>query len=369
MNKSPYTAFFLAFLPGLGHLYLGKIVRGVLYLMSFILVLVGGIFLAFLDSYDAEIYLLGSFFICLIIWVINMTDMVIHLLRRQQRVGEAGAAAAGSDDRESADPTRSESDRFYTLLLSMIPGLGHFHMGLMNRGVAFLIAFFGLGTMIVFISIVTDQGGFLAFIGILPIVWIYSMFDAIQLLNRKQKGESVLDRTFLEDFTHDRADKKSKALAVILSVFPGAGHMYLGMQRRGLQLMAGFLLAIYILDVLRLAIFLFLIPIIWFFSFFDAMQQASKIGEEPLKDVPLISYFINHQRWFGIGLLLLGAYYLFDHVMVPTLLPRLSKWFNTNLTYYYREYFQTTVLCVVLIGGGIRLLMGSKKRDDEVSGS
>lgn len=38
--------------------------------------------------------------------------------------------------------------------------------------------------------------------------------------------------------------------------------MYLGLQRRGLQLMAAFLLSIYLLDLLRLSAFLFLVPII-----------------------------------------------------------------------------------------------------------
>jgi hypothetical protein len=348
-----------------GHLYLGKVARGVLYLLSFVLVLVGGFFLALVEPYDANVYLFASLFFCLIIWVVNMTDMVVHLLRRQQRYAGADELNGIAD---GSEPARSESDRFHTLLLSMIPGLGHFHLGLMNRGVAFLIAFFGLGTMIVFLSIVTGQSGFLVFFGILPIVWIYSMFDAVQLLNRKQRGEAVPDRTFLEDFAYERGDKKSKAIAVILSVFPGAGHMYLGLQRRGLQLMIAFLLAVYILDVLRLTLFLFLIPIIWFYSFFDAMQQAARSGEEPLKDVPLIGHFLNYQRWIGIGLLALGVYYLLDRVMVPTLLPKLSEWLGTNLLAYYREYFQTTIVCVLLIGGGIKLLLGSKKKGDEVSG-
>ena len=37
-----------------------------------------------------------------------------------------------------------ESERFYTILLSFIPGLGHFQLGLMQRGLSFLIAFSAL---------------------------------------------------------------------------------------------------------------------------------------------------------------------------------------------------------------------------------
>lgn len=364
-HRSPLTAFFLTFIPGMGHLYLGKRLRGVFYAVLVLIIIFLGFAVA-ISSYDPAEPLLVAVFFSFLVWGISMIDMIITLLRAQGRptcnevlselaTEEVSHQAAGS----------AESDRFYTLLLSIIPGLGHFHMGLMNRGLAFLIAFFGLGTMIIFTSVVTQQKGFIAFIGVLPIIWIYNMFDAVQQLSRKQRGEEALDRTFLEDFTHGRGEKKSKAITTILSIFPGAGHMYLGLQKRGLQFMAGFLLAIYILDVLRLSLFLFLIPIIWFYSFFDALQQASKSEYEELEDVPLVQYFVNHQRWFGIALLLLGLYYLLDHVMIPTVIRELGEMLQVNLTLYYRQYFQTTVLCILLIGGGIKLLAGSKRKKEE----
>ena len=91
--------------------------------------------------------------------------------------------------------------------------------------------------------------------------------------------------------------------------------------------MAAFLFSIYILDILRLGIFLFLIPIIWFYSFFDAMQKVSKYGEEAVEDVPIISYFLNHQKWVGIGLVLMGLYYLVMNVLLPAFSP-MSKQVN-----------------------------------------
>lgn len=364
--KSPLTAFFLAFIPGMGHLYLGKKLRGVLYALFVLIILFLGFAVA-IGTYDPMEPLLVAAFFSFLVWGISMIDMIITLLRAQggRSLGSGAESELATAHAEELTSGNTESDRFYTLLLSIIPGLGHFHMGLMNRGLAFLIAFFGLGTMIIFTSVVTQQEGFLAFIGVLPIVWIYNMFDAIQQLTRKQRGEEVLDRTFLEDFTHGRGEKKSKAIATILSIFPGAGHMYLGLQKRGLQFMASFLLAIYILDVLRLSLFLFLIPIIWFYSFFDALQQASKSEYEELEDVPLVQYFVNHQRWFGIALLVLGVYYLLDHVMIPTVIWELGELLEVDLTRYYRQYFQTTVLCILLIGGGMKLLSGSKRKKGE----
>ena len=55
-----------------------------------------------------------------------------------------------------------------------------------------------------------------------------------------------------------KEEGRVRPLPRFLSMFPGAGHLYLGYQRRGVQLMAAFLFSIYILDVLRLGIFLFL---------------------------------------------------------------------------------------------------------------
>ena len=135
--------------------------------------------------------------------------------------------------------------------------------------------------------------------------------------------------------------------------------MYLGLQRRGLQLMVAFLLSIYILDVLRLSLFLFLIPILWFFSFFDALQQMSRYEQGEATDVPIVEWLINHQRWIGYGLLALGAFYILDHVAVPLLyefLPRL------RIQFWYERYFQTTLVSAVLIIGGLKLLAGSKRK-------
>lgn len=70
-------------------------------------------------------------------------------------------------------------------------------------------------------------------------------------------------------------------------MFPGAGHMYLGLQRRGLQLMAAFLLSIYLLDLLRLSAFLFLVPIIWFYSFLMLYSKQQNTEKNEYKTNPL----------------------------------------------------------------------------------
>ncbi|MCM3274241.1 hypothetical protein [Paenibacillus elgii] len=367
--KSPVAAFLLSFIPGLGHLYMGRVFRGLVYGFAFF----GLLLLTFIlgTQYGGR----DAFFILLIalaIAVVNVLDMVFFLLTRggrppayrQSHIGEGQpyGPADGSYRSWSHEASAPMNDRFRTIVLSFVPGLGHLHLGLMQRGLGFMVLFFGLTVMIFFLSVITHRDVFLVFLGALPVIWLYCMFDCVQQYGRKERGEVLTDRTIFEEFQESReSGKKNKTLATLLSIFPGAGHMYLGLQKRGLQLMAAFLFCIYIMDVMRLSLFMFLIPILWFFSFFDALQMVSKVGREELRDVPVVGWLLHHQRWLGYGLLALGAYYLLDRVLLSTLDIWLSEKLQRQVMLWFNQYFQTFVISVLLIGGGIRLLRGNKK--------
>lgn len=352
-KKNPIVAFLLAIFPGGGLLYLGKL-RGIFYTIGvFGLPIVGQIFES-IFFYD--LFLLFLVVAALPLYIINYIDTTVTASRLFQSSAEV----------ESGTTVQTvESERFFTIILSFVPGLGHFQLGLVNRGLTILAAFLGLGVMVVFVTAISDRGEFLVFLAFLPIIWIYGFFDVMQQLAKKQKGEELIDRSILEDLEMRREDgKKSKSIATFLSIFPGAGHLYLGLQRRGIQLMAAFLFSIYILDVLRLSIFLFLVPIIWFYSFFDGLQKASKFDKEPIEDTPVISYLINHQKWVGIGLIILGIYYLFANVVIPAIAPFLRQMMNIDILYWFSSYLQNAVVCILLIGGGIKLLAGSKQKGE-----
>jgi TM2 domain-containing membrane protein YozV len=366
-SKHPLTALLLSLIPGLGHLYLGRSVRAFFYGSGFfgpmLLLLLMIVTRGYRGNWEIVAFLL---IIAALVGVINVLDMVISLVRGS-RLSAAGSAAQGTSDSPDSSrfswrslPQDEDNERIFTILLSFIPGLGHLQLGMMQRGLAFLIAFFGVFTMIVFVASLTSSDRYIVFLGVLPIIWLYGMFDCIQQLNRKKRGEALLDQTFLDDFQESREDgRKSKVLATFMSIVPGAGHMYLGLQKRGLQLMAAFFLCIYILDVLRLSLFLFLIPILWFYSFFDALQQISKQGREPLRDIPIVDWLVNHQRWVGIVLLGFGLYYLTDEM----LLRLLDVWFpQGRISILFHRYFQTIVVSIFLIGGGLWLLAGSYRK-------
>ncbi|WP_462412789.1 hypothetical protein [Neobacillus sp. Marseille-QA0830] len=353
--KSSTKALTLSLFPGLGHIYFGNPVRGVLYLffvMGCAFVTVTG----FVNYGGREVAVL-AFLAGVFVYLVSFIDMGMQISKQKREL------LAQVSENQPVPVLGQESERFYTIVLSFLPGLGHFQLGLMNRGLTLLATFIGLSVMIIFIAVISNRGEFLVFLAALPIIWIYGFFDAVQQVNKKQRGEELVDKTIYEDFEKLRQDgKKSKSIATFLSIFPGAGHLYLGLQRRGIQLMAAFLFSVYILDVLRLGIFLFLIPIIWFYSFFDALQKISKHGEEPLEDTPIISYFINHQKWVGIGLILMGLYYLVMNILMPALSPIVQRYFNTDIMYWLQSYIQTGIVCLLLIGGGIKLLSGSKQK-------
>ncbi|WP_440109738.1 multi-tm2 domain protein [Paenibacillus sp. QZ-Y1] len=398
-DRNKLLAFLLNLIPGLGFLYWGRAARAVIYPLLFFGTAVGSFMLAMMVS-EQELMILGAvgaaFF-----WCISMLDIIIVLLRapsprdaRYQGYGthyggpHQGAAYQeayagqeghiGQMDQEGMHqhpggeygvPTGpygqpmyqkgSEGERFFTILLSFVPGLGHLHLGLLHRGLSFLIAFFGSFAMMVFVASITNESVFLMFLLILPVIWVYCMFDAVQHVHRKQAGEVLQDRTLFEELEMGRVSgRRSKVLATLLSAFPGAGHLYLGLQKRGMQLMFLFLGSIYVLDLLHLSVFLFMIPLIWFYSFFDGLQCSSRYGREPLTDQPIFKDWARHQRLIGFGIAALGLYYLTIRLVIP----QLNELFpNIFMTYEIRSYVNTVIVSFLLIFGGLKLLFGKQR--------
>ncbi|MDO7905018.1 hypothetical protein Q5741_01160 [Paenibacillus sp. JX-17] len=405
--RSKLLAFVLNFIPGLGHLYWGKRGRAFIYALLFFGSLFGAAGLLVLSGED-KLLLLGVLF-AFFMGCISMVDLIVVLLREPSRFprqtgypqaeyaygqasgpmpwqhhtggdsqtwGESGynpeqdPFVSGQEGGLSsslppmyAQPAASgtENERFFTILLSLIPGLGHFHLGLMQRGMSFLVSFFGLGTMLLFVAVLTREESVLLFMCALPVLWLYCMFDAVQLVNRRMAGEQINDRTLFDQLEQGRGTgRRSKVFAMILSAFPGAGHMYLGLQKRGLQLMALFLGSIYVLDLLRLTLFLFLIPVIWFYSFFDGMQQASRYDLGLAQDVPVFRMNRVSQRMLGLVLLALGLYYILIRFVVPYLdthFPDLQLYYTIDM------YLNTVMISILLIGGGLWLLKRSGKNE------
>jgi hypothetical protein len=333
----------LALIPGAGHAFLGRKFRAALYGFGCFGALGIGIVLAAAKQ-NSDFFYAGAS-IAAFVFAANLLDIVFTLLLPPE---------AGTSD---------IAEKKTVVLLTLIPGLGHLHMGLMNRGLTLLSSFFGLIGMVFFLVFVTGHSEFFVFLFLLAVVWLYGLFDVARQMDRKYRGEPLTDRSIFEDFEEFREEgRKSGIIATFLAVFPGAGHMYLGQQRRGLQLMAAFLISLYLLDALRIGLLLFVIPLLWFFSFFDALQQIGKYRRQALEDEPVLRNVPVHRKWIGIGLLILGLFYLCRQVVLPVLERVFPK---VYFTYWFDQYVQTTVLALILIGGGVRLLVGSRRNKEE----
>ncbi|CAH1216237.1 hypothetical protein PAECIP111891_04410 [Paenibacillus allorhizoplanae] len=376
-TKSNLVAFLLSFIPGVGHLYMNRTIRGLLYGFLFF----GLSFLLFLGIVSHD----GDEFAFLLIpigltWIINMVDMVIYLLNapaptpmpfpttyHQPMPAYNGPYPPEQEVVPSWDTASyyaqlaGRQERSKVLMLSFIPGVGHFWLGLMQRGLTAMISFFGIAILVFFIAILTHNEGFIVFLLALPVLWFYTMFDALKQLDRRQAGLELIDRSMFEDFQRDEHGRKNRTLATIIAIFPGAAHLYLSMTKRGIQLMAVFLFSIYVLDVLRLSLFFFLIPILWFFSFFDALQSISKYENGTLTDKPLVENWTAYQRYIGAVLIVFGGYYIFSDVFVQFMYQFLPA--SRNYIYLINNFSQTFIVAVLLIGGGIRLVMNRKQQN------
>lgn len=358
-NRSPLVAFLLSFIPGCGHLYIGRFFRFILYGGGFFGPILFMLFIGIVGGYVDGEMIAVSLVIAFFFGMINMIDMLItiargkhpafqreHLIPHQTPDGEVIYTVDPLTEKEQHEKTK-------VMLLSFVPGIGHMYMGLLQRGITTLIAFIGSFGIVLFMATALNIYSILVFWLVLPVIWVYSMFDAMALLQARQRGEEIEDQSLFTNLEEHMVDgKKNRIIALVLSVFPGAGHLYLGLQQRGLQLMGGFLAAVYIMDQLRLTLFLFLLPILWCYSFFDMLQQLRRLEQNTLKDEPFVTKFVPYQRWIGMALLLFGFYFLVDRVA--------SEWIAAQFPKLVEHYFRIKYMIPTIVFSFITILLGIK---------
>lgn len=252
--------------------------------------------------------------------------------------------------------------KFLTFILSFIPGLGQVYLGFATRGTMFFAStFVVIGMGIVLDSMFHNNAGYIFLL--LPIIWFAAMVDSMILADKinihAHNPEAYEGDSRLLPNYEEIAKQNKKIIAMFLSVIPGVGHLYLGMQRQGIELMTSFFLLFYLTDWVRFSGFMILAPIIWFYSLFDVMHKVS--GERELKDEDLLSkswlngnsLIKNKGKAIGFVLIFIGAFVLINRMIIPTL----QIYFNFDLSYN----FQTVVVALLFILGGIKLLTSNKK--------
>lgn len=161
----------------------------------------------------------------------------------------------------------------------------------------------------------------------------------------------------------DNNYKKNRTLAILFGLMPGAGHMYLGLLKQGIELMSIFLLGFFLTDWLNLSIFMIVVPLVWFYSFFDVLNKSS--SDQPLMDgdIAIFSWFeksslspSKRNKIIAYILIILGIICLFE----KTVFPVAERYIDWEL----KHYIETGIVSILFILGGIKLLMGVKGDDN-----
>lgn len=146
--------------------------------------------------------------------------------------------------------------------------------------------------------------------------------------------------------------KNKKFWTILFSMVPGAGHMYLGLSKKGLQIMGLFFLSIGIVDLLNLSIFGFMIPIIWFYSVFDARRCYElnvKPNEEDNFNIPWTGKEIKIIGYIFIGI---GIISIFGQIIFP-MLDIVLSWQTVNA-------IKVAIISALFILLGLKLIRGNK---------
>ncbi len=168
--------------------------------------------------------------------------------------------------------------------------------------------------------------------------------------------------------------KKGKISTFIFSLLPGAGHMYMGFMKMGISFMSAFFFIIFISSWLDIGPLLFVLPLIWFYSFFDCINKRYSPDEEflNLEDNYLFSLdkllkfdqsvFKKQRLFIGIVCLFLGLYLIWYNVM-NTLWGRIPNEVYEMLSNVTRIAPQI-IIGIAIVIAGIKLIKGKKREMD-----
>lgn len=173
--------------------------------------------------------------------------------------------------------------------------------------------------------------------------------------------------------------QKSSFLTILFSFIPGAGQMYQGYIKRGTSLMTLFFLFCFggnflgnLIGYLFEGVW-FLLPIIWFYSFFDSLNLRTRIIHDMEIEpdawmfqcgLPKRRFSFQH-KWLGAALVVVGALALYTN-FVPPLLNYNAVHSNPFLAQFLYK-LPSLVIFVAMIIIGIKMIIGGKNKDMDIS--
>lgn len=166
--------------------------------------------------------------------------------------------------------------------------------------------------------------------------------------------------------------KRGRFTTFLCSLIPGAAEMYMGFMKKGISLMAIFILCFVIPSVLRVSdVFILFAVLVWFYSFFHARNLAACSAEEfkELEDTYVWSSFIEGKeikitnptlrKWGAIILIVYGLSQLWRSIsrwiyqLIPNHLWEVGSMFVDEIP--------KVVVSIVIIIIGFRLIAGKKE--------
>lgn len=363
--KSPVIAFFLSLIPGLGHLYIGRYIRTLFYLGGSIGITLLSIVVIFgLDGGDGAFFL--SLVVLFILWGINMLDMIITISNKNNGVFQPKPIYQNINGQMvlvqptvMVDPLEQAQteEQVKILFMSLVPGLAHLYMTYNRRGLSTMISFL-VALVLPFVSYTTiDMPLVLTLVLFAPIIWIYSIFDARRIIKAKQNDEIVEDTYIFEMLTGQLiADKKSD-VALIFSLIPGFGHLVLGYAKQGLQLVLITVATMILINEFHMPYLRYFTILIWAYSFFDTLYILRNQQSKQQTNETLFVAFQSYKRWIGLGLLLIGLYFIFN-LFVTSFLDHINvQWYKYYMTYRFTALSALAAFAIIFVG--IKLMTSS----------
>lgn len=183
---------------------------------------------------------------------------------------------------------------------------------------------------------------------------------SVDVNGNKVCSSCIQKSLFSENRQHQKPGFFENLVFFCFAVVPGAAQMYMGLFKRGFQLMFGFISSIVLFSYLNTESMMLLIIIpTWFFSFFDsyAIRRRLRKGEE-VEDIVIFDYdiLIRNKRLVGVAMLFLGIFGVvnaFEHSVIQYI-------FGGNLYWSVKR----SVLPIALIGAGVYMLSKSKKKEE-----
>lgn len=239
-----------------------------------------------------------------------------------------------------------DKSKIIAFMLSVIPGLAHFYIGLKERALIFsglLVAGF-FASVLIGMATYGETGLVLFMIGY-SILWLIALVDMFSAWKKLEIRNLYTGSQGMDDINMDMKMNK-KTITLALSVVPGAGHMYLGYQNKGLALMGGFFFSVFFMGWLGISLLLFLLPLIWFYSFFDAMHLVDGSEEIINRELELPNI---KPEWLGAGLIAIGIMIILERILYPL------------IDYQIRRYIQTSIVSLIFIVAGVFILDKNKR--------